>query len=648
MRKRESERRYRGEYEQHSRHLPRAPERPARETGRLRSDREETGSLRVRETTGEHTGRRKAQDYEAMRRREKKKRTAYLLFTAFCALVIILLAVVLRSVSDSRAFSEYMELARSNYYSSNFDSALTYLRKAAAIEDTDECLAMTAQCYESLGNYDKALETLRKMDISNPQVVSWIDELEGRKSVISQSDMVTVASKQYKSDTAGLVLDNMGLGNNVIDEILQLYALDNLSLVGNNISDISGLSRLGGLVTLNLSNNLIADISPLAQLTGLRTLYLDNNQITDLSPLCSLVNLTTLSIKGIHLSEGQLKALADALPNCAIHSENVEKEVQDISFGGATFKTDVTELNLSGMGIQNISALSSCKMLEKLDISGNSVSDLSPLMDLPNLRWLNASNNYISDLRPLMGMSALSFLNVSGNHFSSVVPLGNITSLTELHVSDNTLSDLSPLRNLKSLQVLGLANCGIRDEMLMPLTNLTGLRSLNLENNPDITGENMDNLKRVLYSCQITHSDLSYMVYIDGYAIRNNGTNIDLSGLNIYDITNFRMFTNPETVNLARNNISNLYPFVDSPNRFMVKNLNLSYNALSDITPIAYLPNLETLDLSYNTMISSELPLMSLYNLRQLNVTGTMLTPQQIINLRDTLTGCHVISSYGW
>jgi len=658
MRRRESERRYREEYEQHSRHLPRAPEQRVRDTGRvsarregtasMRTHAEKTSSIRTRDPAGEHTARRKAPDYEAMRRREKKKRLAYFLFTAFCALVVILLAVVLRSVSDTRAFNEYMEQARANYYSSNFDSALTYLRKAASIEGTDECLAMTAQCYESLGNYDKALETLRKMDTSNPQVISWIDELEGRKSVMKQSDMVTVASKQYKSDTTGLVLDNMGLGNNVIDEILQLYALDNLSLVGNNISDISGLSQLGGLVTLNLSNNLISDVSALAQLTGLRTLYLDNNELSDLSPLCSLTNLTTLSIKGIQLSEGQLKALAEALPNCAIHSENVEEEVQDISFGGVTFKTDVTELNLSGMGIQNISALAHCKMLEKLDISGNSISDLSPLMDLPNLRWLNASSNYISDLRPLMGMTSLSFLNVSHNAFTSVVPLGNIVSLSELHVSDNTLSDISALRNLKSLQTLGLANCGIRDEMLMPLTNLTGLRSMNLENNPEITGESMDNLKRVLYGCQISHSELSYQVYIDGYSIRSDGTNIDLSGLNIYDITNFRMFTNPETVNLARNNISNLYVFANSPNRMLVKNLNLSYNALSDITPIAYLPNLETLDLSYNMMISSELPLMSLYNLRQLNVTGTMLSPQQVMNLKATLTGCNVISSYGW
>ena len=56
----------------------------------------------------------------------------------------------------------------------------------------------------------------------------------------------------------------MGLGNNVMDEILLLYSLDNLSLAGNNITDISKLSQLGGLVTLNLSGNMISNIAPLA------------------------------------------------------------------------------------------------------------------------------------------------------------------------------------------------------------------------------------------------------------------------------------------------------------------------------------------------------------------------------------------------
>lgn len=584
---------------------------------------------------------------ETARQKEKRKRLAFAIFTGAAALMIILMAVMLRTVSDNRSFNDYMEQARNYYYSSNFDSALTYLRKAAAIDPTDECLAMTAQCYESQGNYDKALETLRRMDTGNPQVASWIAELEGRKSVMRESDMVTVAGKQFKGDTTGLALDNMGLGDNVMQELLQLYSLDNLSLSGNNLTDISAIAQLGGLTTLNLSSNMISDISALASLTGLRTLYLDNNPVADLSPLANLANLTTLSIKGIVLSEGQLRNLAEALPNCAIHSETATEEVQDISFGGATFSADVVELNLSGMGIQNISALSSCKSLEKLDLSGNYISDLSPLMDLPRLRWLNIANNAVFDLRPLMGISSLRFLNASGNQFTSIVPLGNLTGLTELHLSDNNITDLRGLSKLKSLQTLGLSNCNINSDSLASLLNLTGLRYLNIENNRNLSGEAVDALRMTLYGCEVTHSALTYMVSIDGYSLPNDSTYIDLSGLNIYNLTNFEKFLNPETVNLARNNISNLYVLYNMPNRYLIRHLNLSYNALSDITPIASLINLETLDLSYN-MISSELPLLSLYNLRQLDLRGTMLSDAQIRTIRDTLTGCNVISDYGW
>ena len=45
---------------------------------------------------------------------------------------------------------------------------------------------------------------------------------------------------------------------------MQLYALDNLSLAGNNISDIFKLAELGGLTTLNLEDNMITDVSPLS------------------------------------------------------------------------------------------------------------------------------------------------------------------------------------------------------------------------------------------------------------------------------------------------------------------------------------------------------------------------------------------------
>lgn len=615
---------------------------PVQERGQSRE--RDTDTARRRANTGRAPSV-KPESMEQHARMAKRKRTIYFIFTVLAAVFIILLAVVLRSVSDNKAFNNYMEQARASYYSNDFDNALTVLRKAAAIETTSECLTMTAQCYESLGNYDKALETLRKLDTSDPQVSSWIDELEARRSVIRQSNMVTVAGKQYKSDTAGLALDNMGLGNSVMDEILQLYALDNLSLAGNNISDVSALAQLGGLTTLNLSDNMISDISALARLTNLRTLYLDNNPVTDLQPLTSLTNLTTLSIKGITLTDSQLKRLASALPACAIHSETTETEMQDISFGGVTFKTDVTELDLSGMGLQSISALSACKNLQKLNLSGNTVSDLSPLMDIPTLQWLDISNNYVTDLRPLMGISSLRFLNASGNYFTSTVPLGSMTGLTELHLSDTNITDFSGLRKLKSLQTLGLSNCNLTNEGLLSLSDLTGLRTLNIENNLNITGEAVTELAQYLPFCEVTASELSYLIDIGGYSVSDDLTTIDLSGLNISDITNVAKLSNPETLNFSRNLISNLYPLQDAANRMLIRNLDLSYNSIMDATPLSTLYGLETLDVSYN-MISSELPFMGLTNLRTLNVTGTLLTAQQVATLRQTLTGCNIIADW--
>lgn len=612
-------------------------DKPADDTARRRAASERTAPH------ADNTRRDSAATAHSNASRDRQKRTVYIVFTALSAVFIILLAVVLRSVSDNKSFNNYMQQARTSYYAGDFDSALTMLRKAGAIETTNECMAMTAQCYESQGNYEKALETLRKMDTSDAQVAAWIAELEARRSVIRESNMVSVAGKQYKSDTTGLALDNMGLGNSVMNELLELYALDNLSIAGNSISDISALSQLGGLTTLNLSDNLISDISPLAQLTNLRTLYLDNNPVANLQPLTQLANLTTLSIKGITLSETMLNTLAEALPNCAIHSETTEEELQDISFGGVTFKADVTELDLSGMGLQNISALANCKNLQRLNLSGNTISDLSPLMDIPTLQWLDVSNNYISDLRPLMGITSLRFLNASGNYFTSTVPLGNMTGLTELHLSDTSISDFSGLKKLKSLQTLGLNNCNLTNEALVSLSPLTGLRTLQIENNLELTGEAVDALKVSLPACEMIHSELTYLVDIGGYSVSNDLTTIDLSSLNITEISNFAKFTNPESVNLSHNAISNLYPLQDAPNRMLIKNLDLSYNAIMDATPLAMLYGLETLDVSYN-MISSELPFMGLTNLKTLNIKGTLLNAQQIYSLRQTLTGCNIIA----
>ena len=135
------------------------------------------------------------------------------------------------------------------------------------------------------------------------------------------------------------------------------------------------------------------------------------------------------------------------------------------------------------------------------------------------------------------------------------------------------------------------------------------------------------------------------MVYIENYAYPGDSTNIDLSGLNIFNIYNISQFACPETINLSRNNISDIYVFQNSSNRLFIRSLDLSYNAMSDITPLASLTNLEYLDISYNN-IYSELPLLALTNLRQLNLAGTPLSDQQIQILQANLPYCQIITGY--
>ena len=171
-----------------------------------------------------------------------EKRTIYIVCAALAAVFIIAVAVVLRGVSDKRVYNNYMQQAQQSYSSNDFDSALSALRKAASIDETDDCLMLMADCYETQGNYTKALEVLRRMDLQNPTVASRIASIEKYRQTLSQAEKVTVSGRQYSLSTTSLVLDNQGLTDAALDEVVQLYALESLSVSGNSLYDISKLT----------------------------------------------------------------------------------------------------------------------------------------------------------------------------------------------------------------------------------------------------------------------------------------------------------------------------------------------------------------------------------------------------------------------
>ncbi len=75
-----------------------------------------------------------------------------------------------------------------------------------------------------------------------------------------------------------------------------LYSLKRLSAGGCRISDISPLSGLTWLNRLSLSENRIRDLKPLSNLKRISTLKLDDNQIRDVRPIAGLPKLKYLEI----------------------------------------------------------------------------------------------------------------------------------------------------------------------------------------------------------------------------------------------------------------------------------------------------------------------------------------------------------------
>lgn len=565
-----------------------------------------------------------------------------IVLTLTAAATVILLALAMLGTEDAREYRGYMLEAQQHIQSGDYDGALSDLRKAAAINSSNECALLMAGCYQAQENYEKALAALNLSKEPNEMLRAKMTEIERLRARALAAEKLNIAGKLVEREAQTLVLDGAALENGLPEELSTLRALNNFSAVKAGLRDISPLADYKGIVTLNLSGNEIKDISPLAEMSGLRKLYLDDNPIEDLSPLLTMTGLTSLSLRGIELDKGLLAQLSEALPDCAIYSDVSSAEAVDISLGGVSFKSDVKELNLRGTGIRDISALSQCGNLRKLDLSGNRITDISPLVNLPSLEWLDVSYNEISDLNPLISISTLRTLYAQGNRISGTAAVGAMSALTELNLSDNPIEDFSGLKKLRELKTLLMRNSGANDEGLSYLEYISSLIRLELDGNPDISAVAIESFQRAVPQCLVVVSNLVDTVEIGGQTLRTDARELDISYSETADLSPLSSMDQLKKADLSGNGISNIYIFLYSASRFSLQELNLSANALEDITPLASLVALERLDLSGNN-ISSLQALMSMDGLKQLNLKGNPLTDEQVEELRGELPDCEIV-----
>ena len=579
----------------------------------------EEESVREPKRSPSENARRVIEEKAYERKTRGKKRVIMICGIAVAVLALMLVGtLLLKNSAQSKEYEQAYKQAQLLYYDGKYDEALEQLRNAMAIDKTDDCLLLMSQCYEAKYDYVNAIAILESSSSGSDVIKKRIEFLKEAKDRYESGQVVLICGEQYDIKTTVLDLSGKGIHSGRLSDIGRLTELTSLKLANNEITELEFLTPLEKLVSLDLSNNQITDITPLAHLKKLRTLHLDNNDIRDFSPLYDLSELTMLTIGGIEVSQSQIKELKTRLPGCLIYNDEANTDIVEVHLGGKTFKSDVTKLDLSDCSITDLSALSVCTSLEELRLSGNYIRDIGPLLDIPKLRVLDLSNNMISDIRPLMSITTLEHLNLAGNKISSITALSQLKQLKELVLNGNDIDGTQNLAKLSALKILGLKDTGISDADLERLYNLKKLTVLALENNPDITESGVNQLKKKLPQCKVTHSEFEKKIVLGGKEFSASTESVDASSLGISDISAATGFKR-------------------------VRHLDLSNNVISSVTALSSLKTLETLDLSDNN-IGDVSPLYSLKNLKMLHIEQNGLSAEQVSELRAALPDCTIIA----
>ena len=555
---------------------------------------------------------------QAERREHKRKKKLIIICAAIVAALAAMLALILllKTGGAEKDYDKAFSRAQEYYYSGDYDNALSKLREVMEIKKTDECLLLMSRCYEAKYDYVNAIAILESSTSGDEKIKTEIERLKKAKEDYDSGKIVVICGEQYDVKTTVLDLSGKGAGSAALKDIAKLTELTSLKLSDNKISELDFLSSLKKLSSLDLSNNKISDISPLKKLSSIRTLHLDGNEIKDFSPLYGLDSLSMLTIGDMDIKQSQLKKLKEELPDCIIYSDDAKEDVIEIKLGGKTFDNNVTELDLSGCDVHDISLLSVCTKLKKLDLSDNSISDISALVDIPELAELDLSNNRISDISPLMSVSKLTYLNLAGNRIKSVAALQDLTSLTELNLSSNELGGIAAVGRLTNLKTLWMDDTGLKDASLEELYGLKNLKKLSIKDNSELSEAAVTTLKKKLSGCTISHSELKREIVLGGKSFACDAETVEANGLGLSDISKVSGFSN-------------------------VKHLDLSNNSISRLSPLSQLKTLETLDLS-NNRISDVSALTSLKNLKQLWLGGNSISAEQLQSLKAALPNCYI------
>ena len=180
---------------------------------------------------------------------------------------------------------------------------------------------------------------------------------------------------------------------------------------------------------LHLSNNKLTEVpKDLEKLTQLKELRLDYNKLTDVKGLEKLTKLRFLNLKNNpDLTKAQIAELKKVLPRCKIYPLTKEEsaKVIEAAIRKAT-KKPTGELTKADY-----------EKVTYLNFYNKQLTDVKGLEKLTQLKHLNLNNNQLTSLKGLENLTQLRFMGLNSNQLTSVKGLENLTKLTELYLEDN-------------------------------------------------------------------------------------------------------------------------------------------------------------------------------------------------------------------
>ncbi|KAH8906548.1 hypothetical protein BR93DRAFT_927383 [Coniochaeta sp. PMI_546] len=287
--------------------------------------------------------------------------------------------------------------------------------------------------------------------------------------------------------------------------------------------------------------------------------------------------------------------------------------------------SSVRQLRITHNLLSSLTSWGHLTNLQYVDISNNELTSLSAFKDLVHLRSLRADNNKLTSLDGIKYHDGLQILRARGNALEEVdfdnsalhrlteLDLRNnkikrlenvdqLTTLNTLFIDGNDLDSLhmSGEKTIPSLKYLSLSDNNLET---MDMKTFPNLRLLHADRNRITSLTGLSRVRRLdslsLREQRLEESlDLSFLsracevrkLYLSGNLLASFEPQVDLLNLQLLEIANCGLAELPP-------NLGQLMP--------NLRVLNVNFNALSDLSPLQYIPRLKRVLAAGNRLASA-------------------------------------------